>query len=145
MLYIASYELSDWQQVEKVIDIDTRHGLKINESTLSELVKDVPPAPYGTDEKIEIDLYEAIAENGKIAKGKYVGGHFVKLPEDRLNEVHYDRMCKNICKDLPDNLANCLISYSYEKGHSAGYEECVNILQDLAYQVKEALRKDGLI
>ena len=68
--------------------------------------------------------------------------YYKKMSEDE----YYDKL-REISKpfDCIPNIRDFIISYSYEHGHSAGREEVLNIAQSLAYDLKEALIKDGII
>jgi len=65
----------------------------------------------------------------------------------RLTEEEYYDNLRDIVRyfDSIPHVRNFITSYSYEHGHSGGYEEILIIAQDLVCDLKAALIKDGLL
>jgi len=69
------------------------------------------------------------------------------MPKNKDYDNYYYDKLREILKPF-DNIPyirDFITSYSWEHGHSAGREEVLNIAQSLAYDLKEALIKDGII
>lgn len=57
---------------------------------------------------------------------------------DKLREILKPFDCVPYIRDF-------MSSYAYENGHSCGYEEVIIHATNIAYDLKEALIKDGII
>lgn len=102
--------------------------------------KCVAARPRGSDRYVEAKVSEQKIVNGEISLGFYSIFH-VPSPIERMTGEDYDREMKEIVSDLPIEFAEFVQSKSWEDGHSAGYEEVINIATSLAYEIKRAVDK----
>lgn len=59
--------------------------------------------------------------------------------KERADE--FNRKCEEKLKDIPQEFHGAIHYIAYDMGHSFGYDEVYNILSDLAYHLKEPIKK----
>lgn len=66
---------------------------------------------------------------------------------DKLREILKPFDCVPYIRDFMSSydIRDFMSSYAYENGHSCGYEEVIIHATNIAYDLKEALIKDGII
>ncbi len=81
----------------------------------------------------------------EIRKGQLVRGmgttFNVVPPLARMTDDDYNRELNEALNDLPDEFRDFISQRAYEDGHSAGYEEIVNLARSLATDLKPAVDK----
>lgn len=62
---------------------------------------------------------------------------------ERMTSEAYSTFEKELFElnDIPEEMRSALSYYAYEKGHSAGYDECFGILQGLVGDFKDSIHK----
>lgn len=58
-----------------------------------------------------------------------------------MTEQEFTQKQAELLKDIPEELKGTLSYMAYERGHSAGYEEVICVLQGLVSDLHEPLQK----
>ncbi len=76
-------------------------------------------------------------------EGKYDCKKFEQkpLPPPPMTHEEYSNKQKEILKDIPEEFHGTFSAMSYERGHSAGYEECICHLKGLVSDLKDPIKK----
>lgn len=100
----------------------------------------LPMVPYGSSKEVVVRL-----EEQKLIGGQLTWKHFsdrrIALREDRCTADQHEKLMADIVSGLPPSLGGFVRSHAYEHGHSSGYEECLSIAMELAYELQEILPK----
>lgn len=62
---------------------------------------------------------------------------------ERMTEDEYAKAQAFLLKDFPEEFKGVLSHMAWERGHSAGYEECLNVLRGLVEDLEEPIKKYG--
>lgn len=76
-------------------------------------------------------IYELEICKGKIKRSLVSSLRDFTLPLARMTKTEYDEEMQEICSHFPTDFGCFIASEAWDRGHSAGYEEVVNIAQDL--------------
>lgn len=63
----------------------------------------------------------------------------VMPPLQRMTEEEFIEEQETLLKDIPEEFQPFLRTQAWDEGHSAGYEEVINILQALSYAIKKPI------
>lgn len=89
---------------------------------------------------IQVDIRKLVVQNHVPAK-VHDSRFFVDLPFRRMNEKEFEEAMQEALKDLPEEFAGFVSSKAWDDGHSAGYEEVVNLATDMSHSLGEAFKK----
>lgn len=98
----------------------------------------LPQVPFGTIQKAVIKFDKQKVVDGEL-KWVSAGSETVLLPQERCDQNSYELEMDKILNVLPLSLQNFVRSQAYERGHSSGYEECLNIAKGLTYELEQLL------
>lgn len=91
-------------------------------------------------QKVAVELFAAEVINGELERRK-VGRYEVMPPFEPMNEEEYNEELAKAIENLPLEFRNYVSRASWERGHSAGYEEVVNIAQEMAYDLSQCIQQ----
>jgi len=100
----------------------------------------LPKAPYGSSTEVVVKVEEQQLVNGKLI-WRHIFNRNILLREDRCTADQHEKLMADIVSGLPPSLGGFVRSHAYEHGHSSGYEECLSIAMELAYELQEILPK----
>ncbi len=108
----------------------------------NKIVKNFVVEPEEASERaaIKIQVYKLVVENGAIAK-KYVGKFRHQLPIRRLESHEYEAKLQSILSELPQSFRAFVSNQSWDRGHSSGYEEVLNIAQEIVSELAPAVKE----
>jgi hypothetical protein len=92
--------------------------------------------PRKNPEKVTLVFERLDVNDGKLCR------HQVKkmeypLPLERMESEEYNEKMEEILDGFPDNIKSFIRSESWERGHSSGYEEVLQIADDLASKLQQ--------
>jgi hypothetical protein len=58
-----------------------------------------------------------------------------------MTQEEFDVKAEELLRDIPDEFRSILNYMAYERGHAYGYDEVLNILDELVYKFKEPIEK----
>ena len=58
-----------------------------------------------------------------------------------MTQEEFDVKAEELLRDIPDEFRNTLNYMAYERGHASGYEEVLNILSGLVYDLKAPIEQ----
>ena len=58
-----------------------------------------------------------------------------------MTDQEYTDKQKELLKDIPIEFHGTLSYMAYDRGHSCGYDECINILSDMVYELKTPIKQ----
>lgn len=77
-------------------------------------------------------------ERAKQAKAEIAEAMTPKMTDDEYAKAQSD-----LLEDVPEEFKGTLSYMAYERGHSSGWEECINILRELVSDLAEPIKKFG--
>lgn len=90
--------------------------------------------------KIEVKVTVLKPENGQLVE-KDVKVYKIQPPLARMTEVEFTEEQCSLLDGIPYELRDAFTQYAWEHGHSSGYEEVINYLQELVSEFKPAIDK----
>lgn len=63
----------------------------------------------------------------------------VELPRSPMQADDFEMEASEILKDIPESFANWIRGWAYDNGHSAGYEEILGYVSELAESLSPAI------
>lgn len=87
---------------------------------------------------VNVDLFVLEIKHGVLERRK-INTYSVTPPLERMIDSEYHIEMKKILSEIPPEFHSYVTSESYDRGHSAGYEECVLIAQDIVYSLKPCI------
>lgn len=90
---------------------------------------------------VKIPLYRFQITNGEM-KRVFVGTYEITPPLEPMTTPEYEEEMEEICSDIPEEFHPFIRSESWDRGHSAGMEECVSIARDLVYALKPCIARN---
>lgn len=100
--------------------------------------------PYGVERTVVCKIYALdISEKGQL-KERFVTNKSVAVPYARMTQDEYSKEMSCILNGLRPSFIEFISNYAYSHGHSSGYEEVVNIAREMAYDLKEACKKENI-
>lgn len=94
--------------------------------------------PYGVIEHVTVKIEKQKVVNGSVEWVPF-NSEQVQLPQERCDKEQYKNALDQTVEGLPLSLQMLVSCYAYEHGHSSGYEECLNIANELAYELTKIL------
>lgn len=88
--------------------------------------------------EITCDVHKLVVENGNITQQPYTKIAIVPQTEE-LTRFEFEKEFNELVKQLPKAFHSFVEQESYDRGHSAGYEEVLSIAQDLVAGLKPAI------
>lgn len=61
----------------------------------------------------------------------------------RMTEDEYTKAQAFLLKDIPEEFQGAFSHMAWERGHSGGYDECLNILRELVDDLGDTIKKYG--
>jgi hypothetical protein len=58
-----------------------------------------------------------------------------------MTQEEFDVKAEELLRDIPDEFRSILNYMAYERGHAYGYDEVLNILDELVYKFKEPIEQ----
>jgi len=58
-----------------------------------------------------------------------------------VDKYEFDRRKAEILEDIPTQFHGFIMQYAWDQGHASGEFEVLSIMKDLAYGLKEPIRK----
>lgn len=97
-------------------------------------------SPYGEQQTIKVRVCELTIVKGKLDRS-HGKTYTVTLPFARITDEQYAAEQAKLLDGIPQELHGPLCSYAYERGHSAGMEECINELNGLVEMIRKPLQQ----
>lgn len=85
-----------------------------------------------------VGLY-ALSIKGTVLERRHIGNYEVRPSLTRLTEEEYSKELSELLEDIPKEFHGFVGKESWDRGHSAGYEEVINIANELVYNLKPAI------
>ena len=94
--------------------------------------------PYGCQDTVEVEISRLMIVNDKQVKTskRIVQIDPLSLP---MTEHQYAELEREALSGLPKSLASWVSSQAYQRGHQSGMSACLEIVQDLAYDLRKLL------
>ena len=87
---------------------------------------------------VNVAVSSLTIKNGQLQRNK-LGDISVMPPLERMTQEEFGTEQDNLLKTMPVELHDFLRSYAWDQGHSSGYEEVINILEELVTRMKPGL------
>lgn len=125
----------------KILDeiIDT--SLAKIETVAETLVNMLPLLKYGEVQEVEVVVFEVALEGRNIVSGNYINSYKFLRKTLRMDETEFNTQKAKILDGLPTPFQDFISVWCWNHGHAYGFEEVINIMEDLAHEVKLALDK----
>jgi hypothetical protein len=88
---------------------------------------------------VMVDLFQLVITDGKLVR-QGMGKKEVMPPMAPMTKAEYEIKLNVIGDTLPMDCRNFVIHQAYDRGHSAGYEEILNIARDLTDDLLPCIR-----
>lgn len=133
----GEWEYADNVAVERDNSYSTYHIQELCRQviSLSGLV-----TPRSQRQKVSVRVWEMRAVNGKMSRIG-VGNYVYDLPVARMTQEEYDQELSLAVSELPDEFHSFVRQWAWEHGHSSGFEEVIQIAQNLVSELKPAVHK----
>lgn len=89
---------------------------------------------------VTVRIYEVEAYQGKLSR-RYIKQMKVMPPLLSMTNEEFNSEFHTILSSIPQAFRDFVGRWSYEHGHSCGYEEVLGIARDLVYELKPAIEK----
>ena len=91
-------------------------------------------------QEVRVELFRLKIEKGALVRTSL--GKFDAMPKvAAMDQQDYNEAMDEAVSHLPDEFKAFVCSQAWDRGHSSGYEEVVNIAQDLAHDLGIAFDK----
>lgn len=94
--------------------------------------------PRSNPQHIKVTIFNLSIEKGQVRRKLY-GNLNVPLPLERMTEADYASAIADIVKGLPESFRNYVTNEAWDRGHSDGYEAVVQIADDIAGNLNDAI------
>lgn len=101
--------------------------------------KDFEIEPDDEIKQVEISIFKCVVKNGKIAR-KPLGKYHHYFPVRRLTSSEYEVKLNAILNEIPNSFNSFVRNQSWERGHSAGYEEVLMIAKEIVGELSPAVQ-----
>ncbi len=95
-------------------------------------------ARRGEDRDVVVKVLRGIVHKGELSFS-LLNEVYCPLPVEALDQSSYDAALDNLLQGLPAEFHEFVSSQAYERGHSSGFDECLNIATDLVYDLEKAI------
>lgn len=142
MQYVAAVKInqtetyehfSDEISLERLRDFDLKHFAE--EATRKSGLTTHRRAPANT----KVTVFKITLDRGQ-AKRAQIGSYECTPPYARMTKEEFDEDLDEALKHLPLEFQQYVSRESWERGHSAGYEEVINYAHGLANDLEEVLK-----
>lgn len=97
-------------------------------------------SPFGKDESRKAFVYSLNIENGKI-KETLIKTCSLILPQEEPSENQYREGLERCLKVIPEEFHSFVEGMAWDRGHSSGYREVLNIAEEIAEGLEKATKK----
>ena len=88
--------------------------------------------------KIKVFVFRLEIIKGKLERrGRQA--YDIDLPLERMTADEYNADMEEELKDIPEEFRSYVSNESYDRGHSAGYEEVLSIAKEMIYNLKPCI------
>lgn len=87
---------------------------------------------------VQVGLFDLEIQAGKLGRRK-IRAFDIMPPLERMTDAQYSDEMQEILSEVPVEFRSYVASESYDRGHSAGYEECTNIAQSIVAALKPCI------
>lgn len=89
---------------------------------------------------VAVELFAVEISGGQLNRRK-VGNYEVMPSLERMNSEEYNEELAEAIEELPEEFQSYVSHAAWERGHSAGYEEVVNIAREMASDLLPHLQR----
>lgn len=89
-------------------------------------------------QRVDVNLYELTANKGKLEE-VWKQKVEIAIPFVPMTAEEYHSETLEVLREIPAQFHNYIKSQAYERGHHAGYEEVLNILNDIIGELGPAI------
>lgn len=94
--------------------------------------------PRNNPDCVKVDLFVVSIQNGSLNRHK-VGNYSITPPLERMTDSDFNAEMRDILGEIPEEFHSYVSSESWDRGHSAGYEECVSIARSIVFSLKPCI------
>ena len=87
--------------------------------------------PRANPVPVVVSLFVLQIEKGKLVRRPHPTTYSITPPLERMTPEQYDAEMTSLLNEIPDEFSCYVTSESYDRGHAAGYEECVLIARSM--------------
>jgi hypothetical protein len=80
---------------------------------------------------VAVELFALEVSDGQLKRRK-IGNYEVTPPLERMTTVEYNEEIEEAIDELPPEFQEYVRQSSWDRGHSSGYEEVVNVAKEIA-------------
>lgn len=100
----------------------------------------LPKVKRGELESVIVKVYRVDVQNLEV-KLKYFEKIWVTPFEKEMDSSEYNAEMDKLLEEIPEEFRGYVSSEAYDRGHSSGYEESLNIAQDITSTLKRCIDK----
>lgn len=94
--------------------------------------------PRNNPTRVSVKIFVLTIVNGELKKTP-ITGYYIMPPLERMTEEEYGQEMKEVLQNFPEEFQVYVSQTAYEDGHSAGYEEVVNIARNIVSNLKPVI------
>lgn len=88
--------------------------------------------------KIKVSVFRLEIVKGKLER-RGAGNYDIDLPLERMTADEYNAEMEEELKDIPEEFRPYVSNESYDRGHSAGYEEVLGIAKEMIHNLRPCI------
>lgn len=137
MQYVLKYGGEEWWT--EIPDIERNRNFLIEQECGRFLSHLGVTAPYSNPQYARIVVNSVTIKDGKLVQGHPLY-YDVSIPSARMTDEEYRAEMDDILAPLPKAFRSYVESEAYDRGHSSGMEEVVNIARGIAFNLLPFIR-----